>query len=285
MDATTHMIVAHYFLKSSGSQIGASIYSLLPIVDRSPAHFHRLYGHCLVNFPGLLQEGLTRIPLHIENIKNNSERNSAKTIDENNNRNNNLSDTRDVQIPLQNTSMHSSLTNKYFANRIDEEIRGMFKILLKAYGLTNNREILTVSTDRTSALLSLVSHIYIDIFNNPVQAFIPDNVYCSGQWNFWKKINFNSFRIEFYKQGNLEKFWNKIMVLSNRSNIDPAALVEAQIRRVAELSSSPIGNSLICQFLDHLDIKSESSASLDKATEFCLGFEQEFTESIINTLE
>lgn len=54
------------------------------------------------------------------------------------------------------------------------------------------------SSDKISGGIAVLSHIYFDTFNIPVQAFLPDSVYSSGQWEFWKNVGYLTFRSKFY---------------------------------------------------------------------------------------
>src|SRR3990167_6062281 len=49
MDWGTHMVLAARLLDSSGLDVGAAMYSVIPVIDQKPAHFHRVYAHILEN--------------------------------------------------------------------------------------------------------------------------------------------------------------------------------------------------------------------------------------------
>jgi len=52
--------------------------------------------------------------------------------------------------------------------------------------------------DPKPALLAALSHIYLDCFNNPVQAFLPILPYCSGAWEFYQKVDMFHNRDKLY---------------------------------------------------------------------------------------
>ncbi len=58
MDWGTHFILAAGMLDSCGCDKGATIYSVLPVIDRIPAHFHRVYAHILENQPKILDAAI-----------------------------------------------------------------------------------------------------------------------------------------------------------------------------------------------------------------------------------
>ena len=48
------MVLAARLLDSSGLDVGAAMYSVIPVIDQKPAHFHRVYAHILENQPDFL---------------------------------------------------------------------------------------------------------------------------------------------------------------------------------------------------------------------------------------
>jgi len=55
-------------------------------------------------------------------------------------------------------------------------------------------------------ILAIISHIYNDQFNNPVQAFVPYNVYPSGAWSLWSSIDSGDFRWYLYEKNAIDAF-------------------------------------------------------------------------------
>jgi hypothetical protein len=48
------MVLAAKLLDSAKLDVGAAIYSVIPVIDQKPAHFHRVYAHILENQPDFL---------------------------------------------------------------------------------------------------------------------------------------------------------------------------------------------------------------------------------------
>lgn len=246
MDSVTHLYVANFFLEKTDSNIGASIYSLLPIIDRKPPHFHRLFGHCIINFPEMLQIAIDIIS-QSKNINNNNLINEKKI---------------------------------YIHQRLNEEFSDMKKLCSNIQYI-DKKKLVMFSKNFDEALLALMSHIYIDVFNNPVQVFVPNSVYCSGQWDFWKEIDFNYFRKELYKEEKLHHFWKDLieMDINIERKFSKQALVQAQMIRLGQLSIPLINHTIIKDFLSLLKIN-ESQEQIFDALDFCLKFENNFKHLI-----
>ncbi len=58
MDWGTHIVLAAKMLESCELDKGAAIYSILPVIDSKPAHFHRVYAHILENQPPILDAAM-----------------------------------------------------------------------------------------------------------------------------------------------------------------------------------------------------------------------------------
>src|SRR3972149_7678878 len=54
MDWGTHVVLAAKLLESCSLDKGAAIYSVIPVIDKEPPHFHRVYAHILANQPEFL---------------------------------------------------------------------------------------------------------------------------------------------------------------------------------------------------------------------------------------
>jgi len=54
MDWGTHVVLAAKLLESCSLDKGAAIYSVIPVIDKEPPHFHRVYAHILENQPDFL---------------------------------------------------------------------------------------------------------------------------------------------------------------------------------------------------------------------------------------
>jgi hypothetical protein len=116
--------------------------------------------------------------------------------------------------------------------------------------------------DATSATLAWVSHTYQDIFNNPMQAFLPDSVYPCGKWALWgdldDPINFRrvlyedsaitEFRADFFERD----FW--IVELSG------FALIKAMVESTAASSTTEILPSAISDACLSLELHADATA-------------------------
>lgn len=73
--------------------------------------------------------------------------------------------------------------------RLKEEKENFIKILTDAKQLLRLREI-KLGNNKNDAALAALSHIYLSSFIKPVQFFLPHSSICSGQWDFWDKVNY-----------------------------------------------------------------------------------------------
>ncbi len=55
MDWETHIVLAGKLLNACALQKGAAIYSVLPVIDIEPIHYHRQYAHLLANQPLMVE--------------------------------------------------------------------------------------------------------------------------------------------------------------------------------------------------------------------------------------
>ena len=235
MDHKTHITMTYKLLKTCDCDEAASIYSLVPVIDREPAHFHRLYGHVLANVPKIADAAIM--------VLSNPE----------------MSSKRDEEAP------------PYEFRRCREE-KEYFKKLLNDVSCTiDDEKIRTPSFDKTSVFIAILSHIYFDTFNNPVQAFLPESSYCSGQWDFWTEVDYFKFRGDFYSEKIIIPFRERILSdpvwdmkldssLFNEEvrerllqtgelekKLNPFALIKAMIIRLGELAKPDIEYSVIDQ--------------------------------------
>jgi hypothetical protein len=233
--------MAYKLLKACGCEPGSSIYSVLPALDREPAHFHRVYAHVISNFPRMLTTAT-----HI------------------------FCDDWPLDFPLD--------TASYEYERITTDSNYYMDLAKEAAALVNDDAMLDPKPELVGGGLSLLSHLYFDTYNNPVQAFLPDSVYPSGQWDFWSKTDYMIFRTKFYtekaltvfREGYLEsKIWN--------ARIDPFKMVKAMIIRLGDLSQPVMGyevvDSKIREFLGFLGYTRHARA--DKELRFCKALERE----------
>lgn len=241
MDHVTHLVMAYKLLKSCGCNPGSSIYSVLPALDREPPHFHRVYAHIISNFPRILTTAT-----HIFC--------------------NDWPSGLSVDLP------------SYEYDRIKVDSEYYLSLVKKASALIDDDSMLELRPELVGAGLALLSHLYFDTYNNPVQAFLPDSVYPSGQWDFWKNVDYVKFRTRFYtekalsvfRKGVLEsKVWN--------AKLDPHRMVKAMIIRLGDLSQPVISyevvDSKISEYLGFLGCTKYER--VDKELQFCRGLEKE----------
>lgn len=134
--------------------------------------------------------------------------------------------------------------------------------------------------EREAALMSYVSHIYLDTYNQPAQPFAPLSVYCSGQWALWEKLG--DFRRTLYTTHVIDdlrselfadKFWSGIPSMSATS------LIQAMLLRMCQHSLGKIGEEHIPAALRAMALGPCSPGELAVASEFL----QEF-ENLLNKL-
>ncbi|KPK42364.1 MAG: hypothetical protein AMJ78_02860 [Omnitrophica WOR_2 bacterium SM23_29] len=241
MDWGTHMVLAAKLLESSKMDPGAAIYSVIPVIDQKPAHFHRVYAHILENQPDFLDvtlelfkrpEVTKRDFRALEGFISNKLNQLERQLDE---------------APVNEFVKRRSIEKKIYAfQRIGEETPGFLKLLDEAKDVVGDDKVTKISTDKLAAAVSLLSHTFFDTFNNPVQIFLPTCSYCSAQWEFWSKIDYMKFRGEFYKPENIvpfrkeiaaSKIWNVIL--------KPEALMKAMIIRLGEMGQPAIPYEIV----------------------------------------
>lgn len=264
MDWGTHFILAAGILESCDCNKGATIYSVLPVIDRKPAHFHRVYAHILANQPKILDAAIEIFT----GVKTGVDKDS------------------------------------YEYKRIKEDEEMLKGYLNESKKIIIDDAITKVTSDKVSAAVSLISHAYFDTFNNPVQMFLPESSLCSAQWDFWDNIDYLKFRSEFYEDKNIIPFREKMAKSSIweakpdlnefpydirkrvESTLDkklnPYALIKAMIIRVGEMAKPSISYNVIergiRRFLRYLELDEYIRA--DREMQFCQKLEAQITKTI-----
>lgn len=241
MDHVTHIVMAYKLLKSCECDPAASIHSVLPALDREPAHFHRMYAHVITNFPRMLT--------------------SATHI---------FCDHWPLDLPIDKTS--------YEYDRIKVDSKYYLGLLNEAFALINDKSVLDLKPDLVGSGLALLSHLYFDTFNNPVQAFLPDSVYPSGQWDFWKNVDYMKFRTRFYTDKAISAFRKGILERDMwPANINPFKMIKAMIIRLGDLSqpvtSYEVVDSKVREFLGFLGYREYDR--VERELQLCKGLEKE----------
>ena len=248
VDHLTHIVIAYKVLDVCGCDKKAAIYSLLPAIDREPAHFHRLYAHIIHNFPAILKAALK-------------------------------------VFARQDISLNK---NSYEYKRVAEDKDYFLGLVREALAWIKDKSILEPSPDLLSAGISMLSHIYIDTFNNPVQAFLPESVYASGQWDFWNQVDYLVFRSKFYSEFAIKAFRSMLSKSDvwEVESLDPFALVKAMIIRLGDLSRPHVGYEVvdwkIRVFLRFLGCNQYKRC--DRELGFCKKLEEHIKELIMRCL-
>ncbi len=263
MDWGTHMVLAARLLDSSDLDVGAAIYSVIPVIDQKPAHFHRVYAHILENQPDFLD-----VTLELFKRPEVAKRDFTalnKYI---------LEKTAQLEkefnaTPASDAKRRMMLEKKIYAfRRIGEETPGFLKLLDDARDVVGDERVTQVSTDKLSAAVSLLSHTFFDTYNNPVQIFLPTCSLCSAQWDFWSKIDYMKFRGDFYKPENIVPF-RKEIAKSKVWNIKlkPEALMKALIIRLGEMGQPAIPYETVDMgvrdFLRYMNINEYQKADVE----------------------
>jgi len=241
MDWGTHMVLAAKLLESSNTDSGAAIYSVIPVIDQKPAHFHRVYAHILENQPDFLD-----VTLELFKRPEVTKRDFKALEGFISSRLNQLKRQLD-EAPANELVKRRSIEKKIYAfQRIGEETPGFLKLLDEARDVVGDDKVTKISTDKIAAAVSLLSHTFFDTFNNPVQIFLPTCSYCSAQWEFWSKIDYMKFRGEFYKPENIVPFRREIAA-SKVWNValKPEALMKAMIIRLGEMGQPAIPYEIV----------------------------------------
>lgn len=250
MDHSTHVSMAYKLLDACECDKAASMYSLLPAIDREPAHFHRVYAHIISNFPKILSSSI---------------------------------------YILAGTKVKASKINEksYEYQRIKEDKEYFEGLMKKAVPFVGDSTILQPSSDLVSAAVALLSHIYFDTFNNPVQAFLPESPYASGKWDFWANIGYLAFRERFYTKSVIENFRERLFNDKIWNvKLDPFTLIKCVIIRLGDLSRPGIEYEIvdnrIRNFLRFLDCNIYLRPG--KELEFCKKLEQKIEQLVTECL-
>lgn len=277
MDWGTHPVLAAKILKSCNLDKGAAIYSNLPALDSKPAHYHRVYAHILVNQESILDAAIEVFgsdEMARRDFKNLEERFTV-TID-------GLKEQLSRAVsPDDKSQLERGI---YAYTRLTEEAKVFVAHTDEAANLLRDSSISKVSSDKMSAAVSMISHIYFDTFNNPVQIFLPYSSLPSGQWYLWDNTDYMRFRAEFYNEASIIPFRREI-IKSKVWNVKmtPPALIKAMIIRVGELSQPAIKYEVIDwsirKFLRYMDVDRYYRADVE--LKFCRDIEAEITRIIM----
>lgn len=236
MDSLTHIYFAHKLLIITGGDPTAAVCSLFPQIDREPAYYHRMYAHPFSQISKLAEIG---------------------------------------RYVYKFGEIQEGYDNSYAWKRFLSD-RARMRSFAQDFEEENQLHWSNFDPDRMSILIAYVSHTYQDIFNNPMQAFLPQWTYPSGQWELWSSLGSMDFRTILYSPKNIaafreEFFRDRLWAV----NLDGASLIKAMINRTALASALPIPPFLTDTTFAVLEINSPVSESTVKmAEEFLIEHEQ-----------
>jgi len=234
MDSLTHIYFAHKLLTMAGCQASAAVCSLFPQIDRTPAYFHRMYGHPFFQISGLAPIG--------------------------------------TEIHW-NGRLAPEQEQTYAATRFHEERPRMLAYTEQFEEETGHR-ISNPKPDRLSVIIAYASHTYQDIFNNPMQGFLPYSVYPCGKWDLWSELDPIGFRTVLYSPANIKAFRAEFFAAHLwNADLDPRALVKAMVNRTAVASVVRVPPSVVDAAFESLDVRTPSSAQLRTAEEWMVEHE------------
>ena len=266
VDNQTHLAFAYKLLDLCQCDADASIYSLLPSIDYNTTYLKGIYAHCLQNLPNIVDCG---IEIFTQINKKKNSRNSFEYLM--------------IKKEKDNFINQFSVFNDLFIKNRQSKI----------------------SSDLKGAVLSYLSHIYLDCFNRPVQFFIPDSTLCSGQWEMWnsfdylkfmKNISNNNFMISLRNNLINSDIWQTKIGLDNisysiykrltkeefkKKKLDPLSMIKALVIRIGEFAK-PIApyevvDHAVRVIVRHMNI--DYYLKVDRELEFCKRFEQELAYS------
>lgn len=278
MDWGTHVVLSAKLLESCNLEKGTAIYSVIPVIDTKPPHFHRVYAHILSNQPEFLD-----VAMELFGSKEVKARNFdalEKKVE-----------TKLKELGEKLASIHTDgleerqkVENKIYAyKRITEETPTFLQHAEMASQIVGDKDVSHISRHKMSAAVSLLSHIYFDLWNNPVQVFLPSCSYCSAHWEFWDNIDYMKFRSNFYKPENISAFRREIAQAPVWDcKLKPEAIIKALIIRLGELSEPRVPYEIvdmsIRDFMRYMGINAYQKA--DKELDFCHALEKTIREII-----
>ncbi len=143
--------------------------------------------------------------------------------------------------------------------QLKKEHENFLKLFGDVCRVTNHKEQIKISQNKTYAALSALSCLYFDTFTKPVQFFLPHSSVCSGRWEFWDNIDFFAFKEKLQDKEFNFNFREKIMkskvwgakfdldtfpvIVQRRlikekllgKKLDPASMIKAMIIKMGEM--------------------------------------------------
>lgn len=233
MDSKSHVEFALRLLPSGME--AAALTSLFPQIDRRPATLHRNYAHHLTKVRCLSRMGWSALKTDLE-IKTRGD-------------------------------LPSETEKDYVKGRFKEEearIRAYLDIELPS---VIDEEFLA------GAEMAYVSHLYLDTFNQPVQAFTPTRSVVSGQFELWDRVG--DFRYRLYVEGvveDLRREWLRSSIWQKKFSV--AEITHAMVVRLAQLAGKN-ETSFIDEALVRADFKDLNTVSSSSAVAWLQDLEYE----------
>jgi len=277
MDWGTHVVLAYKALQACDLEKGAAVYANLPAIDSKPPEFHRVYAHIIENMPTILDAALD---IFGSKLAGEGDLQKLKTHFDSK-----ISELK-VQLDKAETSSKREIEKRIYAyTRILEESPTFLRLTKEAVPLVGDSDVAKMSSDKLSAGVSLISHIYFDTFNNPVQAFLPYSSLPAAHWDLWDQVDYMKFREDFYKAENINKFRKQIADDDIWDiKLKPGALIKAMIIRNGEQGRPAIPYEsidwVIRKFLRYMNIVEYQR--VDKEVKFLRKLEERINEIIIN---
>jgi hypothetical protein len=296
MDWETHIVLAGKLLEACNLPKGAAIYSVLPVIDIEPIHYHRQYAHLLANQPLMVEiacDIFATPECRARDFPALRQRMVAVVADLEA-----AAAAAEVEPAFSHFERLEARNRAYFTRRIAEEAEGFITRELAGAVQVLGPDASEISADRLAASLSLVSHTYFDTFNNPVGVFIPLAANYSAHWDLFGSIDYLEYKASFYRPDVIGSFrramgesdiWRRPfpqeeadggtrgpVALQAAPPYDGAALIKAMIQRLGALAPgiSPASVELaIRNFLATLDLKQIVQAG--RELRFCRALEAE----------
>lgn len=130
------------------------------------------------------------------------------------------------------------------------------------------------NSDLAVGMMGFISHLYLDTYNQPTQAFMPYSIQCCGQWKLWEKIG--DFRLQLYTTDAInelreelfaDKLWN------DSKSFTSAVIIEAMLIQTCKSSQDAIALTVVDKVMKHLAINNDDRKEVAKACNFFTEFE------------
>jgi hypothetical protein len=162
-------------------------------------------------------------------------------------------------------------SRKYERDRFAAERPRFFEYLA---GIGARSEASVDSQLMSAAKVCYLSHLYLDTFNQPVQAFAPQSQFCSGQWKLWSAIG--EFRHALYVEKKVdglraELFRENFLGAPKTHSAD--ALAMAMCLRLCRLGDGKLPDRLATEGLTAMGFAVPAQREAEEAYEKFVAFE------------